>query len=266
MAQSPGGGRTESPQSPQQHDPWKHHHVIVNNTFINISPPLSETATGWVQVRRQISDPTSSRSSSLSSSQSHSGDPRQASADVRRNACRGARSSRDRHQPDSSDSDDGKCSGSSARGATKGAKEYKQKEPELSPLDRAALHERGQCKPCAFHSTESGCVLADECRFCHFPHKVTGKIRLRPCKGKRMRTKKMFNRLGEQVAADPDGFDPEKLDLPPSLEQNTVLKSRLIGHLLDCADQARAGRSSASEGEGDAPTRPRGSDRSSADA
>jgi len=64
-----------------------------------------------------------------------------------------------------------------------------------------------------------------------------------------MRAKRMIDRLETQIQKDPENFDPTSLDLPPSIEQNSVFKSRLIGRLKEYADQVRAGRSSASETE-----------------
>jgi len=281
---SGGATRDQDPRSPEgKVDPWKHSHLQVQNTFLTVSPPLCETASGFIEVRRQISDPTSSRSSSLSSAPSNSfGDSKSgvgaASSDARRQAHRVGRNSRDRKKEDGSDSDCSKGSGSSTKSGSKESRNRNKGKPRRNegggggecPVDEngeptsmgSALHAEGQCKPCAFHPTSSGCAMGSDCRFCHLPHKSSGKIRLRPCKGKRMRTKRMFDRLTTQITEDPDNFDPAALDLPPSIEQNSVVKSRLIGRLLEYADQARAGRSSASEGEGEPPTesaaRPRG--------
>jgi len=261
-------------------DPWTQAHIQVQNTFLTVSPPLCETVSGFTEVRRQISDPTSSRSSSLSSGQSQSYND--ISSSTRLDGPEGSRQkrySRERTKredsPDSGESLRSSCS-SSKSSKTKKSKEWWQgwqqergsssksehKKPQADqtcdyPLDESgeptskgsALHAEGTCKPCAFHLTSSGCAMARDCRFCHLPHKSTGKVRLRPCKGKRKRTKRMFDRLTTQIEQDPESFDPTALELPPSIEQNSVVKGRLIGRLKEFADQVRAGRSSASETE-----------------
>jgi len=228
-------------------DPWTQAHIQVQNTFLTVSPPLCETVSGFTEVRRQISDPTSSRSSSLSSGQSQSYND--ISSSTRLDGPEGSRQkrySRERTKREER--------GSSSKS------EHKKPQADQTcdyPLDESgeptskgsALHAEGTCKPCAFHLTSSGCAMARDCRFCHLPHKSTGKVRLRPCKGKRKRTKRMFDRLTTQIEQDPESFDPTALELPPSIEQNSVVKGRLIGRLKEFADQVRAGRSSASETE-----------------
>uniref|UniRef100_A0A7S0ZTI9 C3H1-type domain-containing protein n=1 Tax=Noctiluca scintillans TaxID=2966 RepID=A0A7S0ZTI9_NOCSC len=52
-------------------------------------------------------------------------------------------------------------------------------------------HKEGTCKPCAFFANY-GCPAGDNCDFCHLTH--TRRSRPRPCKGKRMRTKKLVER------------------------------------------------------------------------
>lgn len=51
----------------------------------------------------------------------------------------------------------------------------------------------------------------------------------RPCKGQRERYRKHFDRLTEQLQSAPAEFDPEGLDLPPSIQGK--LKSKFLGRL-----------------------------------
>jgi len=43
---------------------WERHYVAEKNTFIHINPPLQDTPEGWKAMRRKISDPLFSSSSS----------------------------------------------------------------------------------------------------------------------------------------------------------------------------------------------------------
>jgi len=49
----------------------------------------------------------------------------------------------------------------------------------------------------------------------------------RPCKSKRLRYQALAGRLEKQIEADPTGFDFGSLELPPSVEANERLKSKL---------------------------------------
>jgi len=51
------------------------------------------------------------------------------------------------------------------------------------------LHETGQCTPCRRLNMRLGCLRGKECDFCHFPH-PDRKRRARPCKSKRMESKR----------------------------------------------------------------------------
>merc|ERR1719277_898297 len=78
------------------------------------------------------------------------------------------------------------------------------------------------------------------CSFCHFPHKRgRRKNKLRPCKGKRDRYRKLVSRLTTQIAADPDSFNLETVELPPSIASNEVVKSKLMTKMQLHAEQAR---------------------------
>jgi hypothetical protein len=59
--------------------------------------------------------------------------------------------------------------------------------------DLLALHYTGECKPCLYLSSKTGCLNGDNCRFCHLPH--AKKNRPRPCKAKRTQCKQIVGML-----------------------------------------------------------------------
>lgn len=58
------------------------------------------------------------------------------------------------------------------------------------------------------------------------------KRKQRPCKGQRTRYRKQASLLEEWVALAPEMFDPDSLDLPPSIENNLHVKQKLIARLM----------------------------------
>jgi len=108
----------------------------------------------------------------------------------------------------------------------------------------SVLHAQGTCRPCIFVRKETACLSGVQCRFCHFPHHdKTGKIRLRPCKDKRDRYKKILNNLADQIAENPDNFAPEAVQLPTSIAKNEYVKQRMLSRLSDVATKSSANRS-----------------------
>lgn len=64
----------------------------------------------------------------------------------------------------------------------------------------------------------------------------------RPCKGKRTRYRKLVSRLAEEIRKDPDTFDFESSDLPPSIAGDSKAKAKLRSVLQDHIDIARDAR------------------------
>mmetsp|Transcript_3648 Transcript_3648/g.13405 ORF Transcript_3648/g.13405 Transcript_3648/m.13405 type:complete len:611 (+) Transcript_3648:57-1889(+) len=106
-----------------------------------------------------------------------------------------------------------------------------------------------------------GCLEGVLCRFCHFMHPAVSKIRLRPCKGKRERYRKLVNKLASRIDEDPEGFNAAELPIPASISDNPMLQARLLARLADHAEQAKtarqdrdsgreSGRESGTDGEG----------------
>jgi len=115
-----------------------------------------------------------------------------------------------------------------------------------SLLDKVPVDENGErmsvgsimhdqdCTPCAFLLRRQGCVNGILCIFCHFSHDVAKRKkpnRARPCKGQRLRYRKQFNRLKEAVEVAPEEFNPNELELPPSIAANNHLKTKLLTRL-----------------------------------
>lgn len=96
--------------------------------------------------------------------------------------------------------------------------------PDLFDLG-SSEHERGVCKPCAFAALDS-CAAGSFCRYCHLPHDGV-RIKMRPCKGKRDRFKRLMDRIAEEIAADPLGHDVLSIKLPPSVAENDLLRRRV---------------------------------------
>jgi len=104
-------------------------------------------------------------------------------------------------------------------------------------------HASASCTECVFLS-RGFCVNGINCNYCHFPHRQGPKRRnkLRPCKGKRDRYRKLVTRLNRLIECDPYNFDIEKVSLPPSIETNPLMKEKLIVKMNAFAEKVRAGQ------------------------
>mmetsp|Transcript_107558 Transcript_107558/g.195647 ORF Transcript_107558/g.195647 Transcript_107558/m.195647 type:complete len:471 (+) Transcript_107558:70-1482(+) len=104
-------------------------------------------------------------------------------------------------------------------------------------------HYDGQCKVCLFVYAKPGCMSGVECSFCHFPHKrMKRKNKMRPCKGKRDRYRKLVVRLTQSIEEDPDNFDLDRVELPPSVEKSETVKEKLRKKMHIYAERIRAER------------------------
>mmetsp|Transcript_120701 Transcript_120701/g.341320 ORF Transcript_120701/g.341320 Transcript_120701/m.341320 type:complete len:265 (-) Transcript_120701:217-1011(-) len=63
------------------------------------------------------------------------------------------------------------------------------------------LHASGECKPCLYVNSKSGCFNGADCRFCHLQHSKNR--RPRPCKSKRAICKQLVTMLDTAADADP---------------------------------------------------------------
>jgi hypothetical protein len=79
------------------------------------------------------------------------------------------------------------------------------------PSAGSLLHAKGECKPCLYLKTKTGCFNGNSCHFCHYAH--TRKRMPRPCKAKRVQCKQIVNMLD-------DVADPDILNSVESLQQS----------------------------------------------
>jgi len=241
---------------------WARPYIDVKNTFVNVSAPLSESVQGFLAVRRQTSDPTSSRSSSQSSC---------ASSSASRDRARNLDTEQDLLGSKDSIRKGGNVGGKSAEVSSS----FNERSSKVAILAAASAvhnsgsgtatgsdqapvdldgrqsvgsgpHASGKCRPCAFFGLEIGCAVGANCHFCHLEHDGSRKARVRPCKGKRMRCRKLFERLSSEVAANPGSFNAEDTRLPPSISKNAEVKARFLSRLQEVAGEARGGGSSSS--------------------
>jgi len=63
----------------------------------------------------------------------------------------------------------------------------------------------------------------------------------RPSYGKHKRYQKLVRRLEIQIMANPDLFDLDKIDFPPSLQANDKQRQKLMQRLLEFKHQAKIG-------------------------
>lgn len=96
----------------------------------------------------------------------------------------------------------------------------------------AIAHREGRCTPCWFVLRKKLCT-SPGCSFCHFVHEGSKKTpyKLHPCKGQRDRYNKHVARFKMEVERAPWDFDPNMLELPPSIAGSIEVKEKLFGKL-----------------------------------
>ncbi|CAE7344639.1 unnamed protein product [Symbiodinium natans] len=115
--------------------------------------------------------------------------------------------------------------------ATLDFEEAEEEEPEEDEPDGewsvgSEKHSAGQCRPCHYVFSKSGCANGTACTFCHLPHPK--RFRPRPSKSKQHKCKRLAAVLDKVQADDPDGFQilVEQLGAQGGY-LNTVVKSRM---------------------------------------
>lgn len=104
------------------------------------------------------------------------------------------------------------------------------------------LHASGMCKVCVLAHSGT-CPHGVLCSFCHLPHRrARRKNAMRPCKGKRDRYRRLVTRLEHEIEIDPDGFDVNKVELPPSIVSNEIAHAKLLAKLQSRLEQEKAKR------------------------
>lgn len=119
----------------------------------------------------------------------------------------------------------------------------------------SVFHGTGHCTECEAFS-RGACAHGIHCPECHMSHDRGAKRRhkIRPCKSKRERYRKIVTNLSKAVEEDPDGFDLGSLTLPPLISTNSRVREKLTARLKQQAERARADRARSSgynEGEAD---------------
>ena len=71
------------------------------------------------------------------------------------------------------------------------------------PSAGSALHWANSCRPCLLLRTDPGCEKGDFCDYCHFEH--TRRQKMRPCKTKRDRYKKLVQRAQNSMSGSTEG-------------------------------------------------------------
>jgi len=87
-------------------------------------------------------------------------------------------------------------------------------------------HKMGQCRPCHYVFSKTGCQNGKTCNFCHLLHPK--RFRPRPCKSKRSKCKQLAAVLDQVLADDPERFQSvaEQLSAQGGY-LHTVVKSKL---------------------------------------
>jgi hypothetical protein len=97
-------------------------------------------------------------------------------------------------------------------------------------------HDEGRCRtPCAFAQREKGCFRGSRCNFCHYHH--AERSRSRPCKGQRMRYRHQLEFLTSELTKSPETFDPNNVQLPPSIDGREAVKKRMFATLVARREQ-----------------------------
>jgi len=208
------------------HRQWSSH-FLLKNTFLEVAPPLEERRA----PRRSASVGDEARSASGSSSSSQ--DQRLIRLDrMILNATPGEGSRRESHQQGDEEDEDDEDEEDEEKGELAGS--------QGSQLQLERCTKEG-CKPCFFFNDMRGCSAGKSCRFCHLSHdRSISHPRMRACKGKRDRFRKLRSRLLHCVESDPN-FTLESYELPQSVLENKDLYAKLAKTVARRMDEIRNG-------------------------
>jgi len=115
-------------------------------------------------------------------------------------------------------------------------------EPQIGTWSAGAqLHPQGQCRPCHYYGTKIGCQNGASCSFCHLDHPK--RFRLRPCKSKRSKCKKLAGILNSTLLnEDPATFDAQLHKLTAQggyLKSVVQSKARNLKHSQEVPDEPK---------------------------
>jgi len=119
----------------------------------------------------------------------------------------------------------------------------------------SSKHLEGKCQPCAFCDvvgspvalgvgSAAECAAGILCRYCHFPHTSRPKVRLRPCKGRRERYRKVLTDLKPKIEEHPEKFDDnldvDEIELVPDwIRRHSLIKEQLRSWVVSYAAKCR---------------------------
>jgi len=254
---------------------WTSQLLVVKNSFLEVEDPLAESCRGFQVMRRQTTDPVCSPGV-LPPQDSMSRSPKK---DVRESLIaevRSAKTTGNTLSPSKAATCDTFCSmeEQNEEGGQGMAEplEPSYSEPLLDqdqdlpeaphsghqelPSIGSAMHLEQACKPCAFLNTQVGCKYRSACRFCHFEH-TSKRQRVRPCRGKRERIKKLIGRLMHDMDASAVSFQRsgksldahiaaaaflDSVTLPAMIQDNAGLKEMVFSKMKEYASQAFEGQ------------------------
>jgi len=120
------------------------------------------------------------------------------------------------------------------------------------PSIGSSAHAAGECRVCMFAHSKTGCMKGASCRFCHLPHKRPRRNnKMRPCKGKRERYRKLVGYIEKQIQTGPESFNINDVVLPPSVAQNEAAKAKFMAKVAGFLEQMLADRRAGEDDEDD---------------
>eukprot|EP00406_Dinophysis_acuminata_P023877 CAMPEP_0179348024 /NCGR_PEP_ID=MMETSP0797-20121207/73479_1 /TAXON_ID=47934 /ORGANISM="Dinophysis acuminata, Strain DAEP01" /LENGTH=195 /DNA_ID=CAMNT_0021062797 /DNA_START=48 /DNA_END=635 /DNA_ORIENTATION=+ len=100
-------------------------------------------------------------------------------------------------------------------------------------------HNTGDCKPCLYMSTKTGCFNGRQCTFCHYTH--SKKNRPRPCKATRLQCKQIASMLNTFVANPEQLLDAADKQTSTAGPSSDYMRSLLKTKRQDSTDSTTTG-------------------------
>jgi len=231
----------DDPNAPN-HRLWSSH-FSVKNTFLELSPPIQESLPPRrrsASVGSRSLQPESSQQKEDSSGSSISTWEKEMLLKLDQILLSDSSSSFGRSSRDEAKSERNK----------EGSGESTTQDEDLSSSDeedaqsleqvRGEVCTKARCRPCLYFNSSAGCPQGSACRFCHLWHPQSGMARqkIRPCKGKRERYRKLVSKIKKQIESQPD-LEPEDLDLPASVLENPSLHAKLMARITQILGEVR---------------------------
>lgn len=208
------------------HHQWLNSHLAVRNTFLDLSPPLAESATGFRLLRRKTSEPTLA---SFAMVDEASREALFAEAEQLRKldqiyteSASPTATTRTRSSTSTSASDEAL------------AASVEKVSEELMTVSMDCPLEMVICSSADAAELDDDNMYDLDDENAEAPVQQGKKKSMRPCKGKRDRYRRAFERFSGLVAC---GASPEGLELPSWLEQNKELKNKFMTRLAKVLEE-----------------------------